>query len=64
LEEQFEYFRSKKDEIYQIYNQFEPLRKRKRKDALSFYDEFFETIDNEGMINLEFMENCLGKTSY
>lgn len=64
LEEQFAYFRSKKDEIYQIYEQFEPLRKRKRKDAISFYDEFYEYTENEGMIKLEFMENCLGKNKY
>jgi hypothetical protein len=64
LEVQFEFFRMKKDEIYQLYESFEPLRKRQRKDAMSFYDDFYEIIGNEAMIRLEFMDNCLGKQTY
>lgn len=64
LEEQFEYFRLKKDDIYRLYESFEPLRKRQRKDALRYYDDFYEIIENEGMIRLEFMENCLGKNKF
>lgn len=64
LEEQFVYFRSKRDEIYQLYESFEPLRKRQRKDALNYYDDFYEIIESEGMIGLEFMENCLGKNKF
>lgn len=64
LEVQFNYFRDKKAEIFQLYENFEPLQKRKRKDALSYYEDFYEIIENEALIELEFMENCLGKQSY
>jgi len=61
LENQFDYFRSKKDEIYRLYENFEPLRKRQRRNALAYYDDFYKSIQREELIRLEFMENCLGK---
>ena len=64
LDEQFDFFRTKKQEIYKLYEDFEPMRKRQRKNAISFYDDFYEVIENEGLINLEFMENCLGKQKF
>jgi len=57
--EQFEYFKSKKSEIYQLYQNFEPLPKRRQKDALSYFDDFYKIIDNDALIELEFMERCL-----
>lgn len=64
LEIQFAYFKEKKGEIFQLYENFEPLRKRQRKDAVSYYEDFYEIIENEALIEVEFMENCLGKQTY
>jgi hypothetical protein len=55
----FEFFKSKKAEIYALYEGFEPLRSRQRKDVLSYYEKFYETIDNDAMIKIEFIDNCL-----
>lgn len=64
LEIQFAFFRSKKVEIYQLYENFEPLRKRQRKDAIRYYNEFYKIIDSETRIRYEFMENCLGNKTF
>lgn len=64
LQVQFDYFKAKKNEIYSLYENFDILRKRQRKDALNYYDDFYDIIDNEGMVRVEFMENCLGKVKF
>lgn len=64
LEQQFNYFELKKQEIYQLYENYAHLRKRQRKNAISFYESFYDVIENEGLIKLEFMDNCLGKTQF
>jgi hypothetical protein len=57
----FEFFKSKKTEIYALYHNFEPLRNSQRKDALNYYDRFYETIGNDTMIKIEFIDRCLEK---
>lgn len=57
--QQFEYFKEKKNDIYQLYESFEYLRKRQLKDALNFYDEFYIIIENDAMIKTEFLDKCL-----
>jgi hypothetical protein len=64
FEAQFEYFKSKKKDIYQLYEGFEPLRQRQRKDALKYYDEFYEIIDNDALIRVEFLEKCLREDKF
>lgn len=61
LKENFEFFKSKKNEIYALYENFEPLRSRQRKDALSYYDKFFDIIANDATIQIEFIDRCLEK---
>lgn len=58
FKENFEFFESKKTEIYALYQNFEPLRNRQRKDALSYYNKFYEIINNDGIIQMEFIDNC------
>jgi hypothetical protein len=55
----FDFFKSKKTEIYTLYQDFEPLRNRQRKDALNYYDKFFEIISDDAMIKIEFIDKCL-----
>ena len=59
LAEQFEYFVEKKNEIYELYENFEYIRDRKRKDAINYYDDFYDLIENDAMIELEFLDKCL-----
>lgn len=63
-DEEFEFYKSKKSEIYKIYEDFEPLGKRQRKDALNYLDEFYEIIDNEALVKMEFFERCLREDKY
>ena len=64
FKEQFEYFKSKKSEIYGLYENFEPLAKRQRKDALNYIDDFFEIIDNDNLIKVEFLDRCLREVKF
>jgi hypothetical protein len=56
---QFEYFKSKKNTIYELYEHFEPLHQKQKKDALKYYDEFYEIIENDAMVKIEFLDQCL-----
>lgn len=61
---EFEFFRSKKEDIYKLYENFEPLGKRQRKDALNYFEDFYEIIGNEAMIKLEFFDRCLKEDKF
>ncbi len=64
LEQEFDYFKMKKVEIYQLAENFEFLTKRQRKDILNYFDDFYEIIENEAMIKLEFMDKCLTRDKF
>ena len=57
----FAFFKSKKSEIYALYENFEPLRNRRRKETLNYYDKFYKIIENDAMIRIEFIDRCLEK---
>jgi len=64
FKEQFEYFRAKKAEIYGLYEDYEPLGKRQRKDALNYFDDFYEIIDNDNLIQIDFLDRCLREDKF
>ncbi len=64
FKEEFEYFKAKKAEIYDLYENFEPLGKRQRKDAFNYFDEFYEIIDNDYLIKIDFLERCLSEDKF
>jgi hypothetical protein len=55
----FSFFEDKKEDIYNLYKNFEPLNNRRRKNVLKYYDEFFKIIQNDRRIESEFLMNCL-----
>ena len=61
---EFDYFKSKKAEIYQLGENLELLTKRQRKDILNYFDDFYEIIENEAMIEREFMDKCLTRDKF
>jgi hypothetical protein len=64
LQHEFDYFKMKKVEIYEIHENCEFLTKRQRKDILNYYDDFYDIIENEAMIKLEFMDKCLSQDKF
>lgn len=51
-------FNQKKDEIYDLYNNFEWLSERSKKTALKYLDDFYKTINNPKKLKREFIDNC------
>ena len=64
FKEQFEFFKTKKVEIYDLYENYEALGKRQRKDALNYFDDFYKIIDNDALIKIDFMEKCLREDKF
>jgi hypothetical protein len=55
----FEYFNSKKTEIYALYQNFDLLKESERKRIRSYLDDFYEIIGNDKLIKVEFLDACL-----
>lgn len=55
----FEYFNSKKTEIYSLYQNFDLLKESERKRILSYLDDFYKIIGNDKLIKVEFLDGCL-----
>lgn len=51
-------FRASKDSIYAAVNAVAPLEERDRRSMLSYFDEFFRTIENRNTIRREFVQRC------
>jgi len=51
-------FRASKDAIYAAVNAVAPLEERDRRSMLSYFDEFFRTIENRNTIRREFVQRC------
>lgn len=51
-------FLNKKEEIYQLFQNCELLKKSKRKQVLQYLDKFYEIINNDQMIKTEFIDNA------
>ena len=53
-----ELFNLRKTAIYDLFNDFELLKKSERKRIIKYLDEFYETINDPRMVRQEFMENA------
>jgi hypothetical protein len=51
-------FNDKKEAIYQLYRTQEGLDLKVRDEALKYYDEFYQTINDPKAVRREFVENC------
>jgi hypothetical protein len=51
-------FNDKKEEIYQLFNNFELLRKKERKQVIKYLDEFYWIINNKRMVQIEFVDKA------
>jgi hypothetical protein len=51
-------FKEKKEEVYALYNNFEHLNSRFRKNTLRYLDDFYEIIDNPRLVKKHLVENC------
>jgi len=55
-----EVFNTKKQEIYQLFENFELLDKNEKKQAVKYLDEFYWIINNERKVKSEFFDNARG----
>ena len=55
----FEYFNSKKTEIYALFQNFDLLKESERKRIRSYLDDFYKIIGNDKLIKVEFLDACL-----
>ena len=51
-------FNSKKQEIYQLFENFELLDKNRKKKAIEYLDGFYWVINNEKKVQVEFFDNA------
>jgi len=54
----FQLFNDKKEAIYELYRNQEGLDPKVRDDALKYYDEFYQTINDPRAVNREFVRSC------
>ncbi|MCK4678124.1 MAG: hypothetical protein KAT48_08345 [Bacteroidales bacterium] len=54
----FDIFRDKKEEIYNLYKNLEPLNEKSLKWSLNYYDKFYETINNPKKVKDDFLKKC------
>lgn len=53
-----EIFKNKKQEIYQLFNEFELLSKKERKHAIKYLDGFYYIINNKRLVQREFVNKA------
>jgi len=51
-------FNSKKKEIYDVFNNFDLLKKSEKKRVINYLDEFYQIINNDKQVKKEFIENA------
>jgi hypothetical protein len=51
-------FNARKQEIYQLFENFELLDKDKREKAIKYLDEFYEIINNDKKVKIEFFDKA------
>ncbi|WP_336516792.1 hypothetical protein [Pollutibacter soli] len=51
-------FKAKKDSIYALVNNFQPLDKRQKTKMISYLNEFYETINSDRGIRMAFIDNA------
>jgi len=58
LQPTFDFFNSKKDEIYAVYDELDQLDPEVKQETIGYLDEFFATINDPGEIEDEFEKKC------
>ena len=58
-QEYAQYFKAKREEIYELYGHFGLIDKRETKRILKYYDDFYEIISNDKALRSEFLNSCL-----
>lgn len=59
MKDNFGYFMEKKEEIYNLYENYELLNNRRRRTTLKYFDEFYDIINDDRKIESEFLDKCL-----
>ncbi len=54
----FDLFNDKKEDIYDLYNNFEPLSEKERKAAIKYFDGFYKIINNSKKARQQFNRSC------
>jgi len=57
-------FNLKKNEIYQLFNDFELLSTKERKHVIKYLDEFYQIINNKRMVHNEFVNGARTVKAY
>ena len=52
-------FMAKKEEIYELYENFGLIDKHEKKRILKYYNDFYEIISNDKALRSEFLNSCL-----
>ncbi|MBE0639646.1 MAG: hypothetical protein IH598_14100 [Bacteroidales bacterium] len=53
------FFNSKKEDIFNLYNDYPLLSKREKRELLHYFKGFYDVINDERQIKVELLENCL-----
>lgn len=53
------FFNTKRDELFALYNEFPLLTKKEKRDMERYLRDFYKIINNESLIEIEIMGNCL-----
>ena len=61
LQATFEIFKSKRDAINSLINNFVPLQARNKKELVSYLDEFYKTINDKRQVQSIFIDNARTK---
>jgi hypothetical protein len=51
-------FNAQKDALWELYMNFALLDEGQRKDAVEYYEDFYETLDDEGDFEDDIIDNC------
>ena len=51
-------FNTKKQEIYQVFENFELLEETRKKQAIRYLDQFYEIINNDRLVEREFLNRA------
>ena len=51
-------FNEKKDEIYDLYRNFELLNEKKKKTILKYYDDFYKIVNDSKLLERRIYNNC------
>ena len=56
--DEIEHFKVKKQQLYELVNNFPYLEKRNIREMTSYLDDFFDVIENEGLVKRQIISAC------